>query len=128
MISRLFLCGLFACISHFSAAEEVTATVWTRGSVPAARALFAPGSGVKVLGAKEEAERNREAGLLPIEERNAIFRNVGVESQIVQMDEMDRDMLIMAVREYTLRELQTDYPMFTLPQLKKLKRAVEKAL
>lgn len=111
----------------YAHADKPQVTVWTKGSIPAARALFAPNSGVKILGAEEERERNRESGLLTIEQRDSIFRKAGMFEKIDrQMDEFDKDMLAMALRDYTLQELSEDYPMFTKRELASLKTELEK--
>ncbi len=109
-------------------AEPASVTVWTKGSTRAARALFKPGHGVKILGEEEEMKRNREAGLLPVEQRNGIFEKAGVAKKIDErMDEMDKDMFMMALRDYKLSELREDYPLFSERELKIMKSEVEKA-
>jgi hypothetical protein len=107
-------------------AVKPTATVWTRGSVDSARKMFAPGAPVKILGRKEQEERDRDAGFVPPRERNALFRKVGIELKVAKMDEFDKDMLVMSAREYNLRELKSDYPMFTDGQLRRLKEELRK--
>lgn len=126
IVCRFIFIAVMAIAPHLVCAEQAHVTVWTKGSTRSARALFKPGSGVKVLGAEEEQQRYREGGVLPVEERNALFRKIGVEPQVAQMDDLDKDMLIMAAREYNLRELRSDYPMFSEQQLKRLKSEVGK--
>ncbi len=113
---------LFLCAGAIdAAAEQPTATVWTRGSVDQARRIFSPSLPVKILGAQEEAERDRKSGHLQPRERDALFRKVGIETKVAQMDEMDKDMLVMAAREYSIRELKSDFPMLSENQLRRLK-------
>jgi len=123
---RIFYVCLFLACLHAAAEELPGATVWTSGSVESARALFAPGSNVRILGREEEKRRDQKTGHLPPLERDAVFRKLGLESKVSGMDEFDKDLLIMSAREYTVRELKSDYPMFSEAQLSKLKREVGK--
>ena len=122
---------LIAAIFYFGYsvfAEPANVTVWTSGSTRAARALFSQ-PGVKVLGAKEEQELYRKAGYLPVEKRNEIFHEAGVTKRVESgMDELDKDMFVMALRSYTLKELREDYPSFSESELRTLKTKVEQAL
>jgi hypothetical protein len=109
-------------------AEQADVTVWTSGSTRSARMLFSQ-PGVKVLGAKEQQELYRKAGYLPVETRNEIFRAAGVIKKVESsMDELDKDMFVMALREYTLKELSEDYSAFSQSELRTLKTKVEQAL
>lgn len=103
-----------------------TVTVWTRGYVDSARRLFKPGLPVRVLGSVESKERDRLTGHLQPRERNALFRKVGIETKVASMDEMEKDMLVMAAREYTVRELKTDFPKLSENQLQRLKEELGK--
>lgn len=122
MINAMFALVL-ACTFQASAqrADPPSATVWTSGSVSSARALFAPGTNVKVLGREDEEARERKSGFLPPAERDAVFRKIGIETKISSMDEFDRDMLMLSAREYTVRELRADYPMLSENELSRLK-------
>jgi hypothetical protein len=85
--------------------------------------------GVKVLGAKEQQDLYRKAGYLPVETRDEIFREAGVIKKVESsMDELDKDMFVMALREYTLKELSEDYSAFSQSELRTLKTKVEQAL
>lgn len=103
-----------------------TVTVWTRGYVDSTRRLFKPGLPVRVLGSVESKERDRQTGHLQPRERNALFRKVGIETKVASMDEMDKDMLVMAAREYTVRELKIDFPKLSENQLQRLKEELGK--
>jgi hypothetical protein len=122
---------ILAAVFYFAysvVAEQADVTVWTSGSTRSARMLFSE-PGVKVLGAKEQQELYRKAGYLPIETRDEIFREAGVIKKVESaMDELDKDMFVMALREYTLKELGEDYPSFTQAELRALKTKVERAL
>jgi hypothetical protein len=122
---------IFAAVFYFAYsvfAEPADVTVWTSGSTRTARALFNQ-PGVKVLGGREEEELYRRAGYLRVEQRNEIFREVGVDKKIeASMDELDKDMFVMALREYTLTELRHGYPAFSEKELRMLKSKVEQAL
>lgn len=103
-----------------------TVTVWTRGYVDSTRRMFKPGLPVRVLGSVESKERDRLTGHLQPRERNALFRKVGIETKVAAMDEMEKDMLVMAAREYTVRELKTDFPKLSVNQLQRLKEELGK--
>jgi hypothetical protein len=107
-------------------AKQPTVTVWTKGHVSSARRLFSPDLPVKVLGREEEKERDRDSGHLQPRERNALFRKVGIETKVAKMDELEKDMLVMSAREYSIRELKSEYPKIPEPQLKRLKEELGK--
>lgn len=120
---------LFFLLSIPLLAEQATVSVWTSGSTRAARAMFEGNPNVKVLGAAEEKQRYREAGVLEVEERNQLFKAAGVWKKVEpQMDEMDKDMFIMALKQYKLAELVQKFSQFSEDELKDLKSRVEKAL
>jgi|GEM_PF-7063992 len=124
--TRLFyLCILLGSLPVL-AQEKPGATVWTRGSVESAKALFGPEANVRVLSAETERARERKDGFLPPRERDAVFRKVGIETKIQSMDDFEKDLLMMSAREYTIRELRSDYPMLNETQLKRLQREMKK--
>lgn len=71
-------------------------------------------------------ERWLRDGYLMPSERDALFRKLSIETKLSQLDQMDKDMLVMGARVYTPRELHKQYPMLTLGEVTKLKREVEK--
>jgi hypothetical protein len=121
----LFL-KIFFIVNAAFAQKKPDAVVWTKGSVDSARALFGPDTNVVVLSREEETRQERKAGYLPPDERDVLFRKVGIETRISNMDEFDKDILMMSAREYTIRELKSDYPMLTEAQLKRLKSEMRK--
>lgn len=124
--SRLFYLCFFLGSLHVLADEKPDAVVWTAGSVSSARALFGPDTNVTVLSGAQEARHERRAGHLPPAERDTLFRKVGIEMKISNMDEFDKDILMMSAREYNVRELHADYPMLTESQLLHLQREMKK--
>lgn len=109
-----------------SVAQKPTVTVWTRGHASSARRMFQPGLPVRVLGSVESRERDRLSGHLRPGERNALFRKVGIEAKVTAMDEMEKDLLVMLAREYTVRELKTEFPKLSENHLKRLKEELGK--
>lgn len=128
MKSLGFLCLILFSLTLF--ADPATVSVWTSGSTQTARAMFHGNPNVRVLGREEEMERYKEAGYLEVEERNQLFKDAGVWKKVDEplMDEMDKDMFIMAIRSYTINELAKKYSQFSERELKDLKSRVEKAL
>lgn len=117
---------LFAMIGAVFAQERPAVTVWTRGNVKQVRNMFAPGVNVKVLDAQAERERDRDSGYVPPGERNALFRKVGIETKVAKMDELDKDMLVMGAREYSVREMRAQYPMLSEGEIKRLRNELGK--
>lgn len=111
-------------------ADQATVSVWTSGSTSAAREMFKGNPNVRVLGRDEEMQRYKEAGVLEGEERDQLFKDAGVWKKVdePQMDEMDKDMFIMAIHQYKFEDLVKKYPQFSERELKDLKSRVEKAL
>lgn len=111
-------------------ADQATVSVWTSGSTSAARKMFEGNPHVRVLGRQEEMERYKEAGVLEVEERNQLFKDAGVWKKVDEpkMDEMDKDMFILAIHQYKFEDLSKKYPQFSERELKDLKSRVEKAL
>lgn len=110
-------------------ADPATVSVWAEGSTRAAREMFKDNPNVRVLGTAEEKERYREAGYLEVEQRNQLFKDAGVWKKVdPQMDEMGKDMFIMALHEYKPEELRRKFPQFSDAELRDLKSRVEKAL
>lgn len=106
--------------------RQPTAFAWTRGNVENLRKMFHPNAPVRILAGEEERQRDRESGFVRPGARNALFRKIGIEAKASKMDEFDKDMLVMSAREYNLRELKADYPMFTEKQLRSLKDELRK--
>lgn len=123
---RLFyLCCLLSSL-HVLAEPKADVVVWTAGSIDSAKAMFGPDTNAVILSRQEEEKNERKAGWLAPRERDALFRKVGIETKISGMDEFDKDMLMMSAREYTIRELKSDYPMLKESQLRRLQREMKK--
>lgn len=113
---------LLLLFSHFALAGEAPdAVVWTNGSIRSAQSLFSPAANVVVMSAEDNARAERRAGYLPPDERDALYRKLGIETKISAMDELDKDMLMLGARAYSVRELKSSYPMLSEKQLRQLK-------
>lgn len=125
---RVFLiCALFGLQFGFAFAdsgEAPRATLWTKGTVRSAENFAKTWPGLRVLAGQTEAAQFKKSGYIPPHERNALFRRLGMEMALIKMDEFDKDVLVMAAREYTVRELKSEYPMLSELQLRRLKDAV----
>jgi hypothetical protein len=73
-----------------------------------------------------EREELLADGYLPPLERDALFRKLNFETKIQQLDQMDKDMLVMGARVYTAAQLKKQYPMLSLPELQRLRVEVRK--
>ena len=112
---------------HMAMAEEAPdAVVWTNGSIPSAQALFGPGANVTVMSSEDNSRAEKRAGYLPPDERDALYRKLGIETKISAMDEFDKDMLMLSSRAYSVRELKVSYPMLSEGQLRRLKTEMGK--
>lgn len=112
---------------HMALAEEAPdAVVWTNGSISSSQALFGPHANVTVMSAVDDARAERRAGYLPPDERDALYRKLGIETKISAMDEFDKDMLMLGARAYSVLELKASYPMLSENQLRRLKTEMGK--
>jgi len=93
---------------------------YTRGNSRGVQSALPKGANYKVYSRKDQIAEERRRGFLRSSERNALFRKIGIDTKTARMDEMDKDMLLLSAREYTLGELRSDYPMFTEKQLRDL--------
>ncbi len=131
-LRAFYLCVTLMCWTAFAkdkakpVEQKPTVTVWTAGSIDSAKAMFAPNTNVRVLSAATEKQRELKAGYLPPHERDLLFRKIGIETGVSGMDEFDKDVLMMSAREYTLRELVSDFPMLSEAQLKRLRDEMRK--
>ncbi|MGE3681346.1 MAG: hypothetical protein AB7G93_06440 [Bdellovibrionales bacterium] len=100
------------------ASENPQITVWAKN--PAAARAYFP-KNFRVLDAKHRSEEARKKGILPLAERDALFRKLRIESRLKALDDADKDALVMIAPHYTAAELHRQYPMLTVPQLKGLK-------
>jgi hypothetical protein len=124
--TRLFYLCLMLGSLHVLAEEAPDAFVWTSGSIEGARALFGPQANVEILSREVEERRERKAGYLPPDQRDVVFRKVGIETKISNMDEFDKDMLMMGAGAYPLSVLKKEYPMLSETQLKRLQAEMKK--
>ncbi len=123
---RLFyLCFLLSSL-HVLAEPKADVLVWTAGSIDSAKALFTPGTNVVIHSREEDEKNERKAGWLAPRARDALFRKIGIETKISGMDELDKDILMMSAREYTIPQLRSEYPMLNESQLKRLQREMKK--
>lgn len=77
---------------------------------------------------KAEERKHFDAdGYLPPLERDALFRKLNLETKLQQLDQMDKDMLVMGAHVYTAAELKKQYPMLSLADLQRLRVAVRKS-
>lgn len=129
--SRLFyLCFLLGSLPALAQknpdSKNPDVIVWTSGDSDKAREIFSPDVNLVVLSREREVSQQLKSGYLEPHERDALFRKVGIETRLQGMDEFDKDMLMLSAREYTIRELRSDYPMLTEPQLTHLQREMKK--
>lgn len=118
---------VFIFLAHLSMAQEAPdAVVWTSGSIRSTQALFGPNANVTVMSAEDDARSERRAGYLPPDERDALYRKLGIETKVSAMDEFEKDMLMLSARAYNVRELKASYPMLNERQLKQLKTEMGK--
>lgn len=97
--------------------------VWTSG-FPSSAAEYFPPDKYQVLNREVQNEDMAHDGYLPPHRRDALFRKVGIETRIGALDELDKDMLVMGARSYSVAELKKQYPMLTQRQLTALKREI----
>ena len=117
---RLFyLCFLMGSL-HVLAQEKPKAVIWTKAAPESARKLF-PDSRIRILSDKTEGERDKKSGYFQPDERDAIFRKVGIEDKLLNMDDLDKDMLIMGAKALPKADLLAEYPSLPPTLLEKLK-------
>jgi hypothetical protein len=99
--------------------------IWTKGFYGALKARF-PASQFEYLDPQTRRKDLLKQGYLQPLERDALFRKLNLETKLQQMDEMDKDMLVMGAKFYSVPELVKQYPMLSGSQLRRLKTEVEK--
>lgn len=122
----LFTGALNAQTKKPAKAYAAPVTIWTAGDPDYAKRFVAPGANIQVLSNEYDDERNRRAGYIEGEPRDAIFRKVGIETKISSFDQVDRDMLVVCAWTYNARELLAEYPMLTKTEAQRLIAEVRK--
>lgn len=98
--------------------------VRTRGDAEYLKARM-PAEQFNVQTPDEERRLLLEQGYIMPRERDALFRKLNLDTKLKKFDEMDKDMLVMDAKAYTLPELIKQYPMLNTTVLKRLKTEVE---
>jgi hypothetical protein len=119
---------LFTTLAHAAdktAEAELRPVIWTKGFYGSLKARF-PSSQFDYLDPETRRKDLLEQGYLQPSERDALFRKLNLETKLQQMDELDKDMLVMGAKAYSVPELVKQYPMLSGKQLRRLKTEVEK--
>lgn len=104
-------------------------TVWSRGSNDYLRAKY-PHERIEYIDQGSVAADYAEEGYLPPHARDAVFERLHLTKALAKVDELDKDMLVMSVRDADLplmKRLAAKYPMLSMAQLQRLKAAVGRA-
>ncbi|MBX3022071.1 MAG: hypothetical protein KF799_10390 [Bdellovibrionales bacterium] len=102
-------------------------TIWVDGYTNAEIQNYFPANDYNYVSKTSQRRAQWEDdGYLPPLERDSLFRKLGIETKLQALDQMDKDMLVMGAREYTVPQLHKQYPMLSLGELRRLKREVEK--
>lgn len=125
MLLRLLI-AFFSIHVHATDVDGAKPFIWTRGNYDYLKTRL-PANTFRFED-PQAARRRRfdEDGYLPPLERDALFRKLNLETKLQSMDELDKDMLVMGAKAYTVPELAKQYPMLSLRQLRRLKSEVEK--
>jgi hypothetical protein len=126
MLSVIF--ALLTTVSHAAesaANDQMRPTIWTKGFYGPLKARF-PASQFNYLDHETMRKELLVQGYLMPHERDALFRKLNLDTKLKKMDEMDKDMLVMGAKAYTVPELVKQYTMLTGAQLRRLKTEVEK--
>ena len=109
-------------VAHKLHADEPRATVWAKH--PDAVKKFFPADTYRMLDAADEEKQFDEQGYILPQKRDAIFHKVGIEDKLTNLDEMDKDMLVMTARFEDAKSVKKHYPMLTDAQVNALVAAV----
>ena len=107
-----FLLFILLAVAH----ADPSVTVWSRS--PNAVRKYFPADKYRMLDSDDEKKQFEETGWLNPIARDALFNKLGFDLQ--QLDEMDKDMLVMGARFETLPSLKKHYPMLKEEQIKAL--------
>lgn len=99
--------------------------IWTRGYYSNLKARF-PASQFEFSDPASRRKRLLRSGYLMPSERDALFQKLNLESSLIEMDALNKDMLVMDTKSFSVDQLTKFYPMLTKSQLQGLKSAVEK--
>jgi hypothetical protein len=94
------------------------AVVWARD--PDAIRKFFPPDKYKMLDAEAEAKDLEESGYLTPRKRDALFHKLNLEERVSELDEMDKDILVMDARFEDVAAMKKHHPQFTSLELQKL--------
>ncbi len=108
----------FAITAH----ADPVATVWARN--PEAVRKFFPPDKYRLLDANTQAEDNRGSGYLMPSVRDGLFHKVAIEEQVKDLDELNKDMLVMGARFEKLETIHKNYPMLSPEKIKQLQHEV----
>ncbi|MGZ3723669.1 MAG: hypothetical protein ACXVA9_12090 [Bdellovibrionales bacterium] len=99
------------------------ATVWSRH--PDAIRKFFPAAKYRMLDGKDFQKEQADSGYILPQQRDALFRKLGLEAALTSLDDMDKDMLVMGARFEELPSLRKNFPMLTETQIKNLQQEVK---
>ena len=119
----------FIVLFSTSAFAEPAMTVWSAGYYEHLRARL-HGQNVQFMDQRTLAADERAEGYLNPDRRDAVFKKLGLESALKSYDDLDKDMLVMGVRDSSpaeLAQMRTKYKTLTLKQLTQLRAAVRTA-
>lgn len=98
------------------------AVVWAKH--PEAVRKFFPDDKFKMLDAADEAKEFEKTGYLLPHKRDALFHKLNIDTKLTQLDEMDKDMLVMTARFEDQAAVRKHYPMLNDQQAAQLVREV----
>jgi hypothetical protein len=104
----------------------VRPAIWVNGFSDSVRAVFSSPDYRYADNESYEKDMHR-AGHLPPWTRDEIFQKLKIESKMAKWDELGKDMLVIRARQYAAKKLKARYPMFSMAQIKDLKREIGKA-
>ena len=102
---------------------EQRATVWSRH--PDAIRKFFPVDKYRMLDAQDEKLEMDSTGYMLPRQRDALFHKLQLEEAVKNLDEMDKDMLVMGARFEEFPQLRKSYPALSEAQIKKLMQEVK---
>ncbi len=99
---------------------SVQINVWSGGHIPTLKSVLPPN--YVVLDRKVEQSNSHDAGYLEPSRRDALFRKTGIERRLKMFDDLDKDLLVVAIPHYSVSELKAQYPMLEENEIRALKR------
>src|SRR5438128_1112912 len=95
----------FICLAH----ADPHATVWSRE--PDAVRKFFPPEQYLMLDSAAEAKELEDQGYVQPRERAALFHKLQIEEALENLDDLDKDILVMGARFEPLETLKKHFPM-----------------